>query len=96
MAEKIKSQKNGSGKSTGGRNRAPTEALQKEQDLDARMAKAGRTRTPGHAENSYQNRYQQSLANKEVDRSDAVRRKAAGMKKRTKSRSSNKKYENQK
>ena len=73
-------------------NPAPNAAAQKEQDLDARLAKAGRTRTPGHAANSEQNAYQQSLARKEVDRSDDKR----SGKKRTKARSSSKKYANQK
>ena len=73
-------------------NPAPNKAAQKEQDLDARMAKAGRTRTPGWAKNSQQNKLQQKIARKVVDRSDDKR----SGKKRTKARSSSKKYENQK
>jgi len=73
-------------------NPAPTPAAQKEQDLDARMAKAGRTRTPGWGEKSFQNKLQQKMARAEVDRSDDKRSK----KKRTKARSSSKRYQNQK
>ena len=75
-----------------GRNPAPTKAKQKEQNLDARLAKAGRTRTPGHSAKSEQNKLQQKLARNEVDRSDDKR----SGKKRPKSRSSNKRYQNQK
>lgn len=78
------------------KNLAPTAEEQKEQDLDARLAKAGRTRTPGWGEKSHQNKLQQSIARREVDRSDDKRSERAGLKKRTKARSSSKKYENQK
>jgi hypothetical protein len=62
--------------------------------LDARLAKASRTRTPGHNENSFQNKFQQSLAKKAVDRSEDDRAERAGLKRRTKARSSSKRHLN--
>jgi len=79
-----------------GKNKAPNAAEQKSQNQDAQLDKASRTRTPGWPENHEQNKLQQAMARGAAQRSDDARSEKAGLKKRTKARSSDKKYQNQK